>query len=59
MMIESREFTPETYEKDGYMSFISMRQDTPYINPRSTGNQFMYMMQNEIDFFSFKWLDTS
>ena len=41
------------------MGFIAMRQDTPFINYGTRAWQTTYMKQNDIDFYTNKWVDTS
>ena len=59
MAIQTRQFTPSTFSRDGYMGFISIRMDTPFVLSDYQSEQIIYMEKNTIEFYDFLWLDTS
>ena len=59
MAIQTRQFIPEKYSRDGYMGFISTRMDTPFLDSGYSSDQIIYISQNTIEFYDFKYIDTS
>ena len=59
MAIQTRQFTPSTFSRDGFMGFISIRMDTPFVLNDYQSDQIIYMERNTIEFYDFLWLDTS
>ena len=56
----SRYFNPESYnENNQSMSFLSVQYDTPIISPGIKNVQKYRVMQNQITYFNFPWIQLS
>ena len=55
----NRYFNPSIYNKNGFMDFIVSNEYQFNLVESVVTNQVIYVQQYAIDYYNFRWLDTS